>query len=212
MLKRYIKDIVKTELIKQKLNDIYGKVSEDSWEHRFHNQVNYTETLVNKKDREILKLREKNKKLIGSKEFLKTSLMEASEYVKSLEQEKELLKESIENLEGKLILKGNLLSEQKQQNEQLKEKIKWLKNDKDVLLKQVSQQYEEYEKLEQKNLKLKEENAKSKLSSLGNDYEKQILEDKLLRIYKTIEENYYQDGYYELLRIKNIIDEILKES
>lgn len=66
--------------------------------------------------------------------------------------------------------------------------------------------------MKQENLKLKEENSKSKLLSIGNDYEKQVLENKLSRIYKTIEENYYQDGYYELLRIKNTIVEILKES
>lgn len=92
MLKKYIKNIVKAELQKQKLNnteiDNYKKL------------VSNLNSAIHQQNSELSK---------------------SYKCISSLKQENELLKEAIENLDGKLILKGNLLSEQKQENEKLKD-------------------------------------------------------------------------------------------
>lgn len=174
----------------------------------------YIKNIV-KNEIEDVKL-ENTLKQLGSKTYwedhYKSQVKHTELLVKGRDKEIFRLKESIENLEGKLILKVNLLSEIKEtyrklkyENEKLKKELLDSKNG-------LNGANNIIKNMKQENIKLKEENAKSKPSSLGNIYEKQILEDKLSRIYKTIEENYYQDGYYELLRIKNIIADILKES
>lgn len=126
MFKKYIQDIAKHEARKILLSNYKEKLStEKDWEHHYHNQVKYTETLVNKKDREILKLRE-------DKEFLKTSLTEASEYAKSLEQEnKELSSKDfitndihivkLEDANSKIETIGNMVEKLINENKKSKE-------------------------------------------------------------------------------------------
>lgn len=126
MFKKYIQDIAKHEARKILLSNYKEKLStEKDWEHHYHNQVKYTETLVNKKDREILKLRE-------DKEFLKTSLMEASEYAKSLEQEYEELSSKgfttndihivqLEEANSKIETIGNMVEKLVNENQDLKQ-------------------------------------------------------------------------------------------
>lgn len=206
MLKSYIKKIVKTELAKQKLNHIYGsKITYDTNYDYLNELVSHLNGVIHQQNSELSKL------------YSNTS---------SLKQENELLKESIENLEGKLISKSNLLSEQKEENVKLKNIYSKEKLEKNKSL------FNSYgEKYEIETLKKELLDSKNGLNGANhviknnkewiNQQDKKIkelesknkgLEDKFQRIYKTIEENYYQDGYYELLRIKNIITEILKES
>lgn len=115
-----------------------------------------------------------------------------------LEQENEKLKKELLDSKNGLnganyVIKNNKewINSQDKKIKELEEEVRCLKSDKEDLQYNIRRKSTQKIQLETKN---------------------KCLEDKFKRIYKTIEENYYQDGYYELLRIKNIISEIIKES
>lgn len=241
MLKSYIKKIVKTELAKQKLNYIYGsKITYDTNYDHLNELVSHLNEVIHQQNSELSKLYTTNSSLKQENEALKQDSEEVKmRYNKISEENKELkntlkgskntileLKElyskekldknrslsnsygktyEIEHLKKELrdsknglngannVIKNNKewINSQDKKIKELEEKIRCLKSDKEDLQYNLRRKSTQKIQLETKN---------------------KCLEDKFLRIYKTIEENYYQDGYYELLRIKNIIVEILKES
>lgn len=121
-----------------------------------------------------------------------------SSFNQKLKSENEKLKKELLDSKNGLnganhVIKNNKewINQQDKKIKELEETIRCLKSDKEDLKYNLRRKSTQKIQLETKN---------------------KWLEDKFKRIYKTIEENYYQDGYYELLRIKNIILEILKES
>lgn len=200
-------------LNKQILNYVYGKNAIDVQEK--NDLIKKNEDLKKEND----KLKESIENLEG-KLILKGNLLseQKEENVKlkelyskeKLEKNKSLFnsygeKYKIDSLKKELldsknglnganhVIKNNKewIKSQDKKIKELEEKIRCLKSDKEDLQYNLRRKSTQKIQLETKN---------------------KFFEDKILRIYKTIEENYYQDGYYELLRIKNIILEILKES
>lgn len=140
--------------------------------------------------------------------------------IKSLQRENKELKAKVAylelNKEG-IEQKDDILFKQ---NEDLKEKIAYLRKKilnyeygkNSIDREEKKDLMQEIKELEQE-LKISNKARKQLRTELTRSNRKnKYLEDKFKRICKTIEQNYYQDGYYELLRIKNIIAEILKES
>lgn len=91
MFKKYIRDVVKSELSEKELNLFYDTMmSENYWKQVYHNQLDYTEKTINKKDKEISELENQ---------------------VERLKFQNYKLCELCENSSQKEVLKGNLLSE-----------------------------------------------------------------------------------------------------
>lgn len=99
MLKRYIKDIVKTELTKQKLNDIYGSV-------KSYNLNSVSDKERQQLNEEILILKNHNDNIIERNKYLKLKI---SQLIK----ENEILKQDSEETK----IRYNKISEE---NKQLK--------------------------------------------------------------------------------------------
>lgn len=196
--------------------------------------VSSKNNLLNEKNKEIEQLKEYRE--IDFKASLRSGFQS-----EDLKQQNDKLKEEIEKSESETIRLTNLLNEKidqlqalKQENihlnkrldeysETLLESIKikdFLQDENETLKKENKILQKSYDFISNNELAelqskvISKERIATELSlMLSKEKNKnKELEDKFQRIYKTIEENYYQDGYYELLRIKNIISEILKES
>lgn len=196
--------------------------------------VSSKNNLLNEKNKEIEQLKEYRE--IDFKASLRSGFQS-----EDLKQQNDKLKEEIEKSESETIRLTNLLNEKidqlqalKQENihlnkrldeysETLLESIKikdFLQDENETLKKENKIPQKSYDFISNNELAelqskvISKERIATELSlMLSKEKNKnKELEDKFQRIYKTIEENYYQDGYYELLRIKNIISEILKES
>lgn len=137
----------------------------------------------------LKQLKEKTKCFQNDKNVLLKQISEQNEENEKLK--KELL-DSKNGLNGANYVIKNNKEWINQKDKKIKEleEIRIFKNDKEVLQYNLRRVSTQKILLESKN---------------------KVLEDKFQRIYKTIKENYYEDGYYESLRIKNIILEIIKE-
>lgn len=163
MLKKYIKETVKRELTKQKLNDIYGSSRtynlnsvSDKERQELNGQIstlkNYNNNMVERNrylTLEIDKLKQENEKLNGDKEVLKDALEESNNYVAYLEKENEQLKNLsctiVVGNDGKL---DSLFNQKlKSENEKLKQSIENLEGKLILKGNLLSEQREENEKL-----------------------------------------------------------------
>ena len=160
MFKKYIRGIVRSELQGEELRLFYDTMmAENYWKQVYHNQLDYNEKIINKKDKEIEELKD----LYEQEKNKNYKTLELDE----LKQENEKLKESIEKLEGKLISKCNLLSEQKEENKHLKITLKLSKN-KILELKDLYEQEKNknYKTLESEELKKENEQLKDILNEI----------------------------------------------
>ena len=140
MLKKYIKDIVKTELMKQKLNDIYGLA-------RSYNLNSVSDKERQELNEEILILKNLNNNVIDRNKYLKLE-------ISNLILENEKLEESIKNLGGTVSLKDNLLNEKNKEIEELKDLYEQERNKNYKTLESVELK-QEIEKLKKENEQLK---------------------------------------------------------
>lgn len=145
MLKRYIKDIVKTELTKQKLNDIYGSA-------RLYNLNSVSDKERQQYDEEISTLKNHNNNIIERNKYLKLE-------ISNLRREYEALKQDSEETK----IRYNKISEENKQ----------LKDYREIDFKESLQYGYQLEDLKQENEKLKKENEQLKNLSctivVGND-------------------------------------------
>lgn len=149
MLKRYIKNIVKEQIDDIRLENTFKQSgSKTYWEGYFKTQLNYTESIIKGRDKEIYRLREKLKWLEHDNIILKDLY----------EQEKDKNYKTLES------------EELKQENEKLKKEISELellneklnKENKELLLTPANTITEELDILKSENEKLKKENEQLK--------------------------------------------------
>lgn len=190
MLKRYIKDIVKTELTKQKLKDIYSS------------QRSYNLNSVSDKERQEL-----NEQISTLKNY-HNNIVERNKYLKleisRLKRENEKLEESIENLGGTVSLKDNLLNEKNKEIEELKYLYEQEKN-------------KNYKTLESEELKQENEKLQSKVDEYYNKFlseaiKKEQAQELIRKVKKEIVlQGFDQDDFFSpeqtFYRIKNILKE-----
>lgn len=225
MLKKYIQDIVKSELAKQKLNSIYGlsrsynlnKVNDEE-RQQFNKQISQlndekfklNQQLFNSYgDRyELQVLKQENQEL---KESLEKQKHE--EELEKLKKENEMLKESIEKIDGKLILKSNLLSEQKEENKNLQGIV----TNKERIAKELNSMLN---KEKRKNKELKQENEILEIKSseyynkfLSEGIKKEKAQELIRLIEKEIDlQGFDQDDFYSPEQTYWRIKKIIKES
>lgn len=125
MFKKYIKETVKRELAKEKLNKQYGKSK---------TLVPHLNEVIHQQNSELSKL---------------------YNTISSLKQENEKLEESIKNLGGTVSSKDNLLNEKNKEIEELKEENKQLKDYRALDFKASLQTGYKLESLKQENEQLK---------------------------------------------------------
>ena len=213
MLEEYIKETVKNELAKQKLNGMYGKnkqvlkqeneklkhkIKQDSEAYSLELETIMIALEITRTENEKLKKENEQLKNLSCTIVVGNDGKLDSLFNQKLKSENEKLKKELLDSKNGLnganyVIKNNKewINLQDKKIKQLEEEIRAFKSDKEDLQYNLRRKSTQKNQLETKN---------------------KCLEEKFKRIYKTIEENYYQDGYYELLRIKNIVVDILKES
>lgn len=203
MLKRYIKDIVKAELTKQKLNNIYGS-------SRLYNLNSVSDKERQELNEEISILKNHNNNIIERNKHLKLKIYQIRQENEILKQENEKLEKSIKNLGGTLSLKDNLLNEKNKEIEELNY----------LYEKEKNKNYKTLESLElkQENEKLRKELRDSKNGLNGaNDIiknmkqENQKLKNILTEIYEITDSTWVVKlPYFEVRSLLNKIREISK--
>lgn len=189
MLKSYIKKIVKSELVEEKLNKSYGK-------HK--SLVMYFNDTIHRQNNELSKLYNTNSSLketienLEGKLILKGNLLSGlkQEYVK-LKQENEKLEESTKNLGGTLSLKDNLLNEKNKEIEELKEENKHLKITLKLSKNKILELKDLYEQEKDKNYKtLESEELKQEIEKLKKENEKLNIDKEVLKVALEESKNY----------------------
>lgn len=230
---KLVYEIKQKKELEEENRRIKSQLSNNIYFNMYQKQVEHTELLVKEKEKEIEEL----KVLYEAEKDKNYKTLESED----LKQQNDKLKEEIEKSESETIRLTNLLNEKIDQLQALKQENIHLNKRLDEYSETLLESIKIKDFLQDENETLKKENkilqksydfiynnelaelqskviSKERIATelslmLSKEKNKnKELEDKFQKIYKTIEENYYQDGYYELLRIKNIISEILKES
>lgn len=229
MLKRYIKDTVKTELTKQKLNAIYGSA-------RSYNLNSVSDKERQDLNEQISTLKNYHNNMVERNRYLKSEIDKLKRENEPLKQEIEQLKECREIDFKARLQSGFQLEELKQENEELEQENEKLKKEneqlKNLSCSIVIDNDGKLDSLFNKQLRKENEQLKESIKNLGgtvslkdnllNEKNKEIeqlkeansdLTKNLFKIESVIA--YYESikpDYYVLLELVENIKNILKES